>query len=317
MSMVTRCSRKRYLTSGFFLAAALGPVLVALANDQGPQAGGKDASFIKEAAQEGQAEVKLGSLAAERGEHSQIKQLGQLLARDHSKANQELMPLAAKCGVTLPTELSSKQASEARDLQAKSGADFDRAFAAQVIKDHEAEIDDYQKALQETRDADVKVFIEKSLPALREHLQVARSAGTAVGVDEKLLATADRYFLNEAAQTSGTVDRNQVQRVRDTGTAPGSQTGVAIGGGVPAAPEDRLLPRDLRHPDYNRLPVTVQNTIKAEGDPRNIRSIGLASHKGQTIYIVKTERDGRRVTLHIAEDGTLQKGSWFERLLGR
>ena len=102
----------------------------------------------------------------------------------------------------------------ANKLQDKTGADFDKAFAEHAIKDHEKDITKFQKALQNTKDADLRAFIEKSLPVLRQHLQMARNAGSAVGVDQKILSSADRMISGNDA----------------VGTAPGTETGRSTTG---------------------------------------------------------------------------------------
>ena len=46
----------------------------------------KDTTFLKEAAQGGMAEVQLGQLAQQKAQNDQIKQLGQKVQADHTKA---------------------------------------------------------------------------------------------------------------------------------------------------------------------------------------------------------------------------------------
>jgi len=295
---------------------ALCSTLAAFADHKETQTDSKDASFIKEAARGGQAEIQLGKMGAEKGQHSQIKQLGQRLEQDHSKANQELIPIAQKCGVNLPTDMSWMEKLETKNLESKTGADFDKAFAEHTIKDHEKDIDRFQKALPDCKEPDLKAFIEKTLPVLRQHLQMARSAGSAVGLDEKILASADPFLSDQSVRMSGTVDKNQVDRT-GIGTAPGSEAGNATGGLISRTPSDRLSTGDIKHPAYADLPVAVQNVLRADGDPQAIRDVKTTTRKGQLIYIIKTQRDGKNVTLRVAEDGTLQKGNWFSRLLER
>ena len=55
-----------------------------------------DATFMKEAAEGGMAEVALGQLAVEKASSSDVKTFGQRMVDDHSKANDELKQLASQ-----------------------------------------------------------------------------------------------------------------------------------------------------------------------------------------------------------------------------
>jgi len=317
---IIQCYRMRRVTQCLIPALAFWGALTVVGDDKDSQTAASDSSFIKEAARGGEAEVQMGRLAADKGMNPQIKELGRRLDKDHSKANQELIPIAQKCGVTLPTESGFTGKLEGKFLEGKTGADFDQAFAEHEIKDHEKDIESYQKALQESNDPDLKAYIQKCLPVLREHLQMARNAASAVGVDEKTLASADPFLANQSAQIteplpiSGTVDKNQVDQTQGLGRAAGTETGTATGGYVPRTP---ISPGTLKSSAMAELPVAVQNTVVANGDPQSIRDIKTTMRDGQTVYIVKTERDGKKVILHIAEDGTLRKANWFSRLFSR
>jgi len=171
----------------------------------------KEQSFLKEAAEGGQAEVEMGQMAAEKAQNAEVKRLGQRLVQDHTKANQELMQIAQKSGVMLPTESTHKENHMTQQLQDKTGAEFDKAFAQHALTDHEKDIRKYQSALQDAKDPEVKAFIQKSLPILRQHLEMARTAGAAVGVDQKTLSAADQFLSSQHQQ--------------GLGTAPSSETG--------------------------------------------------------------------------------------------
>jgi putative membrane protein len=213
---LNRCSSPtRYVSQAVVAALAVWGAATALAADTSGTTTGqldrKDASFIKEAAQGNEAEVQLGKLAMEKATSQDVKQLGQHLQTDHAKGNKQLMQLAQTKGVTLPTEPPRNEERLADRLENKSGSDFDKAFAEHAIKDHEKDIQKYDKALQNTKDPDVKAYIEKCLPVLRQHLQMARNAGSAVGVEQKVLLSADKFLSSHA--------------IEGVGTAPGAETG--------------------------------------------------------------------------------------------
>src|SRR6476661_5712494 len=65
----------------------------------------QDTSFMTDAAAAGMMEVELGRMATTQGSSDAVKQFGQRMVDDHSRANTELMQLASTKGVTLPTTM--------------------------------------------------------------------------------------------------------------------------------------------------------------------------------------------------------------------
>jgi putative membrane protein len=130
-------------------------------------------TFMMKAAQGGRAEVALGQLAQTKATDAQVKTYGQMLVSDHSKANDELSSLASTKSVTLPADVSASQKSTQDRLEKLSGAAFDRAYMSQMVRDHQADIKEFEQAAKST-DPDVKAFAEKALPTLRHHLDEAQ-----------------------------------------------------------------------------------------------------------------------------------------------
>lgn len=133
-----------------------------------------DRSFMNEAATGGMAEVELGRLGAEKGQSADVKKFGQRMVDDHSKANDELKQLAAKKGVTLPTDLTSEQKAEKDKLSKLSGAAFDKEFMSTMVSDHDKVVKAFQDKAKDAKDADLKAFVTKTLPTLEEHQRMAK-----------------------------------------------------------------------------------------------------------------------------------------------
>src|SRR6185369_12140995 len=91
-----------------------------------------------------------------------------------SKANDELKQLAATKGVTLPTAVSAEEQKDMDALSAKSGKDFDKAYIDDMVKDHEKDVAEFEKASKDARDADLKAWVTKTLPTLQGHLKMAK-----------------------------------------------------------------------------------------------------------------------------------------------
>jgi putative membrane protein len=136
--------------------------------------GGDSNEFAKKAAQGGVTEVTLGRLAAERGTSPQVKQFGQQMVADHSKAGDELKAIAARKGMQLPTDMDSDQKSEQDKLSKLSGADFDKEYVNFMTKDHEDDVKEFQEQSEKGGDADIKAFAAKTLPVIQHHLDMIK-----------------------------------------------------------------------------------------------------------------------------------------------
>src|ERR1700680_2893589 len=117
-----------------------------------------DSHFAKEAAQGGVAEVKLGQLAQAKGSSDSVKSFGRRMADDHSKANDKLKDAASKENMTLPTDIGPKDQATYDRLSKLDGAAFDRAYARDMVKDHQADVAAFQKEANTGRDDSLKGF---------------------------------------------------------------------------------------------------------------------------------------------------------------
>jgi len=145
--------------------------------DQAGMAGmsSKDRDFLMDTAMDGLMEVELGRLAAQQGASDAVKKFGQKMVDDHTQANTELTTLATSKGVTLPTSIDDKHRQDVTKLSAMQGADFDRAYAKMMLKDHEKAVSNFEKQSTKGTDPDVKAFAAKTLPTLQEHLTMVRA----------------------------------------------------------------------------------------------------------------------------------------------
>lgn len=145
-------------------------------NSQASSVSSSDRKFMDKAAQGGMAEVKLGELAAQKAQSDQVKQFGQRMVDDHSKADDQLKQLASTKGVTLPTTIDKSTQKEYDKLSKLSGPEFDREYMKHMVSDHKKDISDFKSEASKAKDADVKQFASSTLPTLQEHLQLAQAA---------------------------------------------------------------------------------------------------------------------------------------------
>ena len=140
-----------------------------------------DKAFIKDAYEDGLAEVKLGELGQSKSAHEDVKAFGKHMVEDHGKANAELKTLADSKKVEVPTDVTTVAKAKAKLLDAKSGAAFDKAFSEAMVSDHKKAVKAFEKAATDAKDADVKAFAAKTLPTLKAHLSMAEELHNKVG----------------------------------------------------------------------------------------------------------------------------------------
>lgn len=151
------------VAAGFFLAMPCAKAAITLAT--------ADQEFILAAAQGGMTEVKLGELAAQNGVRAEVKEFGQMMIKDHSAINADLKTLATQKGVALPDGLDAKHQKMVDKIAALSGSAFDEAYVAAMVKDHKADAKEFKAESAATKDADIKSFVNKSLPVVQSHLE--------------------------------------------------------------------------------------------------------------------------------------------------
>jgi putative membrane protein len=130
------------------------------------------AAFVKKAAQDGMTEVALGKVAESMAKDASVREFGQEMVKDHSKANNELAALAKRKGFEVPTALDSEHQAIVQKLKSKSGADFDHAYSKQMMEDHEKAVTLFEGAAKSS-DRDLAAFAQKTLPTLEEHKEKA------------------------------------------------------------------------------------------------------------------------------------------------
>jgi putative membrane protein len=132
------------------------------------------------AADGGMEEVQMGKLANEKATNQRVKNFGQMMVDDHSKAGDELKSLASQKNVTLPASMSDDHQKDMDDLNKKKGKDFDKSYMKMMVSDHEKDISEFEKAAKNATDADLKAWADKTLPVLRKHLDSAKAINSSL-----------------------------------------------------------------------------------------------------------------------------------------
>jgi putative membrane protein len=113
-------------------------------------------------------------LAVTNAKSEAVRKFGQMMVDEHKKANEKLMEVAQKAGLTVtakPTAEHQKCLDKLKDLK---GAEFDKEYMTEQVKGHEIAVREFKRAKAEATDSGVKDFASKSLSTLEKHLDIAK-----------------------------------------------------------------------------------------------------------------------------------------------
>ncbi len=139
-----------------------------------------DKAFVMKAAKGGLMEVDLGNMAQQKAENQRIKDFGSMMVKDHSAANDELKNLASAKGITLNTDsLKNTYKDHAATMEKMEAKAFDKHYAGMMVDDHKKDISEFEKESKDAKDADLKAWVNKTLPTLKMHLDSAQAINKA------------------------------------------------------------------------------------------------------------------------------------------
>ena len=127
--------------------------------------------FIEKAAFGGMAEVSMGQQVSPKAKNADVKNFADKMVADHGKANDELKDLAKKKSVTLPNEVDPKDKDATQKILASK--DVDKSYMEAMVKDHDTDVKEFENESKSAKDADLKAWIDKTLPVLKEHQKMA------------------------------------------------------------------------------------------------------------------------------------------------
>jgi putative membrane protein len=147
-----------------------------------------DQAFVAKALEGGVTEVQLGQLAEQKSQSNDVKQFAQKMVSDHSQMGDKwFKPLAKQMGVSEPKGPSKKDKKLIEKLQGLSGEQFDTEYIQAMVKDHKADLKDFQNEAQMAQDPSVKQIATQGVDVISKHLQMIEQIAQAhnVPVDGK------------------------------------------------------------------------------------------------------------------------------------
>lgn len=140
----------------------------------------QDMQALSRLAQADMAEIAAGKLASEKAASPEVKKYGEHMVDEHTKMLEEGKQIARSKGVKPPAATDKKHQAAMKKLEGLSGAEFDRQYMQQMVKDHQEVLQLAQKTAKSTKDAELKAHIEKGSPHIQEHLDTAKKIQTSL-----------------------------------------------------------------------------------------------------------------------------------------
>lgn len=129
----------------------------------------KEAQFLVNASEINLKQIELGQLAQQKGNSTHVRELGKIMENAHTKSQNDLKALAKSKNVTIPNKLTNDARDAYKNLNEKTGDDFDEAYTNRMISDHNKAISTFEIASKDSNDNDIRNWALASLPEMRKH----------------------------------------------------------------------------------------------------------------------------------------------------
>ncbi|HEV3031205.1 MAG TPA: DUF4142 domain-containing protein [Polyangia bacterium] len=131
---------------------------------------GGDKLTLQQLHQANQTAIQMARLASTKGSTRSVRDYARTLIDEHTLAERKLDEYLRRRGSDLATLGSATSADADHELLAtKSGPDFDRAFAEQMVRDHQTVLDRLSSAVLETSDDVLRLLYEQMTTTERAH----------------------------------------------------------------------------------------------------------------------------------------------------
>lgn len=198
--------KKSYITT-FLALACVATTSSAFAADPQDRSNlsGQDKNFVMDAARSSMAEQQLSDLAEKKARSESVKDLAREIKDEHTQAVDKLQQIASNKNVSLPSDVSRSDRTIIDRLQKLSGAEFDKEYMRQTVKEHQKDVESYRQQAKSAKDEDVKEYAQNTLPTLEQHLDRARQVSDSIGIE-----TTDTAMRRGAGQMGETHQQHQV-----------------------------------------------------------------------------------------------------------
>lgn len=131
--------------------------------------------------------VQISQLAVTRSTNPAVRSFAQMIAHDHTMANQQLSAVLSSRQIqpapsSLTQEVQNFDSQTMASLQSRSGTDFDRAYLDAEISEHQWVINQLDSTLiPQARDSELRAYLKAGRTLEAKHLQEAQQLRSSLG----------------------------------------------------------------------------------------------------------------------------------------
>jgi len=172
-------------------------------NERGRQGNVRaDAQFIRDVDASHFLQVRLGRLAQEKSREDVVKRFGERMEKDHADLQKQWSDVASRNGKKFKSGMGPEHRANLERLEKMSGRAFDRAYMTFMIQSHNGYLNYWRKEGRAARSAPVRQVVNRGLPTLEEHMDMAQRIGKRIGVDSKAALAGRRIAADRSDNTT-------------------------------------------------------------------------------------------------------------------
>src|SRR5690348_15317672 len=111
-----------------------------------------DSSIILNAANNDLLEIELGGYAEKFASNQRVKDLAEMMVRDHRRTKTELKSIAKDKNMTVSDEMDAQHKARATEMEKKKGNAFDEQYVDLMISDHTKDLNEFKNAQSHIQD---------------------------------------------------------------------------------------------------------------------------------------------------------------------
>jgi putative membrane protein len=133
------------------------------------------------------ADIEGGNLAKTKAQNAEVKSFANLMISDHTAANQQAAQIAQRSNLQpadnpISQQMMAEHQRAKQDLQARNGAEFDKAYIAHEVQMHQQVLNALDQTLiPNAQNAELKNLLGQVRTTVEGHLKRAQDIQTKIG----------------------------------------------------------------------------------------------------------------------------------------